>query len=176
MTDQLRLFAGDCTTVFRGARDRTQRGRVVVLVKPDRTVLVHDADGYQPVAWLTRPDALTVEAEDAGDGTNGGFGLTARAGDQTLRIHSHRPFGTARYPVGPAGVPVGRCPDCAGALARTAGTVACLDCETRRSLPAGATVLESTCDDCGLPRVCAERDDGAALERCLDPACASGID
>ena len=61
MPDSIRVFAGECTTTFEGDRTRTQRGRVVVVIKPDRTTLVHDADGYQPVAWLTRPDALTVE-------------------------------------------------------------------------------------------------------------------
>jgi DNA topoisomerase-1 len=172
MSDHLRVFAGECTTVFEGARDRTQRGRVVVLVKPDRTVLVHDADGYQPVAWLTRPDSLTVETDSSGDGAStDGFGLTARAGDQTLRVVSHRTFGTSRYPAGPAGVPVGRCPDCEGALVRAAGDVACLDCETRWSLPAGATVLASTCEHCGLPRLGVDSGDQDG-ERCLDPACA----
>jgi len=61
MPEPIRVFAGDCTTTFEGDRTRTQRGRVVVVIKPDRTTLVHDVDGYQPVAWLTRPDALTVE-------------------------------------------------------------------------------------------------------------------
>jgi DNA topoisomerase-1 len=193
MSDQFRVFAGDCTTVFEGARDRTQRGRVVVLVKPDRTVLVHDADGYQPVAWLTRPDTLTVEsdvppdllaegpngagADSRGDGPSaGGFGLTARAGDQTLRVVSHRTFGTARYPAGAAGVPVGRCPDCAGALVRTAGDVACLDCDVRHPVPAGAAVLDATCDDCGFPRLRVESGVTGDDERCLSPGCGTEAD
>ena len=61
MPDTIRVFAGDCTITFEGDRTRTHRGHVAVVVKPDRTTLVHDTDGYQPVAWLTRPDALTVE-------------------------------------------------------------------------------------------------------------------
>lgn len=69
--DSIRVFAGDCTVSFEGSRDRTQRGRVVVVAKPDRTVLVHDAGGYQPVAWLTRADSLTVESGP------GSFGLVA---------------------------------------------------------------------------------------------------
>ena len=163
MTDDLRIFAGECTTTFTGTRERTQRGHVVVVVKPDRTVLVHDADGYQPVAWLTRPDALTVES------TADGFGLTARTDEQTLRVVSHDRAGSAAYPVSAAGVPVGTCPDCGGALVRTGGDVACLGCAARYSLPAGATVLEETCPDCGLPTMRVER--GAAFELCIDRAC-----
>ena len=67
MPETIRVFAGDCTTTFEGERTRTQRGRVAVVIKPDRTTLVHDADGYQPVAWLTRPDALTVETGGASE-------------------------------------------------------------------------------------------------------------
>ena len=57
----IRTLAGDCTVRFDGRRDRTVRGRVLVVVKPDDTVLVHDIDGYQPVAWLTRPAELTLD-------------------------------------------------------------------------------------------------------------------
>jgi len=61
--------AGDCTVRERDGTDtRQRRGRVVVLVKPDDTVLVHDADGYQPVAWLTRADGVAWEhSPDAPD-------------------------------------------------------------------------------------------------------------
>jgi DNA topoisomerase-1 len=59
---QIRLVVGDCTTELTGGtREQRQRGRVAVVVKPDDTVLIHDAAGYQPVAWLTRPDSLFVE-------------------------------------------------------------------------------------------------------------------
>ncbi|MBB6647236.1 endonuclease NucS domain-containing protein [Halobellus ruber] len=86
MPETIRVFAGDCTTTFEGDRTRTQRGRVAVVIKPDRTTLVHDADGYQPVAWLTRPDALTVET--------GGASETARtAGDSEPQSASGRPSG-----------------------------------------------------------------------------------
>jgi DNA topoisomerase-1 len=178
MTDVMRVFAGECTTIFEGTRERTQHGHVVVLVKPDRTVLVHDADGYQPVAWLTRPDSLTVEANASVDDsvraggaerTGGGFGITARAGDQTLRVVSHRTFGSAQYPTAPAGVPVGTCPSCDDVLVRTGGEVVCLDCGDQYPLPSGASVLESTCADCGLPTVRVER--GNAFEVCLDRSC-----
>ncbi|WP_101298108.1 topoisomerase DNA-binding C4 zinc finger domain-containing protein [Halegenticoccus soli] len=163
MSDTMSVFAGECTTTFEGSRERTQRGSVVVVVKPDKTVLVHDADGYQPVAWLTRPDTVTVET--AGEG----FGITARAGDQTLRVVSHESAGRADYPVSEAGVPVGRCPDCRGALVRTGGDVACLGCGDRYGLPAGATVLEDACESCGLPLMRVDR--GATFEVCVDYAC-----
>lgn len=163
VTDTTQVLAGECTTTFEGSRDRTQRGHVVVVVKPDKTVLVHDADGYQPVAWLTRPEALTVETTPAG------FGVTARTGDQTLRVVSHAMTGRAHYPVSPAGVPVGTCPDCDGALVRRAGEVSCLGCEAAYGLPAGAAVLEDRCGDCGLPRMRVER--GAAFELCVDRDC-----
>ena len=163
--DAIRTFAGECTASFEGTRERTQRGHVVVVVKPDRTVLVHDADGYQPVAWLTRPDSLTVE-EDAG-----GFGLTARTDEQCLRVICHRLAGRAEYPASAAGVPVGDCPDCGGALVRAGGVVTCLGCEAGYPLVSGATVLDDACDDCGLPLMRAAR--GATFEVCVDRACES---
>ena len=45
-----RVIAGDCTVTYTSDDEtHTQRGHVVTLCKPDDTVLVHDADGYQPV-------------------------------------------------------------------------------------------------------------------------------
>ena len=41
----IRTLAGDCTVRFDGRRDRTVRGRVLVVVKPDDTVLV-PSNGY----------------------------------------------------------------------------------------------------------------------------------
>jgi DNA topoisomerase-1 len=161
--DSTRLFAGDCTTTFEGTRDRTTRGRVVVLVKPDRTVLVHDADGYQPVAWLTRPDSLSVEEDGSG------FGLTARADEQVLRVVSHDLARQATYPVSAAGVPVGHHPETGEPLVRTAGAVVGLDSGVEYPLVAGARVLDETCDDCGLPLMRVER--GAVFEVCLDRSC-----
>ncbi|WP_224267770.1 topoisomerase DNA-binding C4 zinc finger domain-containing protein [Haloprofundus salinisoli] len=165
MSEEMRLFAGDCTTTFEGTREQTQRGHVVALVKPDGTVLVHDADGYQPVAWLTRADSVTVEADDSG------FAVTARTDDQTLRVVSNAATGRASYPTTPAGIPVGDCPDCGGALVRTGGDVRCLDCGASHSLPAGAAVLDETCDDCGLPLMRVER--GTTFECCIDYSCES---
>ncbi|MFB6281426.1 MAG: DUF91 domain-containing protein [Haloferacaceae archaeon] len=162
-TDSVRLLAGECTVRFEGERERTQRGRVVVLIKPDRTTLVHDADGYQPAAWLTRPDSLTVEAD--GDA----FGVTARTDEQRLRVVSHAVTARATVPVSPAGVPVGRHPDTGGALVRTGGAVIDLAGDERYPLAAGATVLEAACPDCGLPLMAVER--GAAFEVCLDRDC-----
>ncbi|ELZ82035.1 topoisomerase DNA binding C4 zinc finger [Haloferax gibbonsii ATCC 33959] len=161
--DSIRVFAGDCTVSFEGSRDRTQRGRVVVVAKPDRTVLVHDAGGYQPVAWLTRADSLTVESGP------GSFGLVARAGDQTLTVESNDVTGRAEYPASDAGVPVGSHPDTGDPLVRTNGSVVALDSGTEYRLPAGATVLDETCDDCGLPLMRVER--GAPFEVCIDRRC-----
>ena len=165
MADRTRLLAGDCTVSFEGPRERTQRGHVVILVKPDHTVLVHDADGYQPVAWLTRPDGVTIEHDTEG------FSLRAHAGDQRLSVRSHAPSGIDSFAVSEAGVPVGPCPRCSGPLVRTRGAVRCLDCGDRYGLPAGATVLADRCPDCGLPRMRVER--GDVFELCVDYACES---
>ena len=161
--ESVRIFAGDCTTTFEGTREQTTRGRCVVLVKPDRTVLVHDADGYQPVAWLTRSDTLSVEEDPSG------FGLTARAGDQTLRVVSHDVTGTASYPVSAAGPAVGHHPETGEPLVRANGSVLGLDSGVEFPLVAGAVVLDKTCSDCGLPLMRVER--GAVFEVCIDRAC-----
>jgi DNA topoisomerase-1 len=165
VSDDIRIFAGECTATFTGRREYSNRGHVVVVLKADDTVLVHDADGYQPAAWLTRPTDLTVTTDDDG------FRITAREGDQRLRVVSHRVAGTGQFPATTAGVPVGDCPDCDGALVRADGAVACLDCERDHSLPPGATVTDDTCDDCGLPRLRVER--GRVFDVCLDYACDS---
>ena len=159
MPDAIRAFAGDCTVT---TDDRTHRGRVLVLLKPDRTVLVHDADGYQPVAWLTRADDVTVET--SGDG----FGLTAHLDGRTLRVTSDR-IRRSVYPVTGAGVPVGTSPTTGGPLVRTGGAVVDLDAGTRYPLVAGATVLDERCPDCGLPLMRVDR--GASFEVCIDRAC-----
>lgn len=163
MSQGIRVFAGECTTTFEGTRDREQRGDVVVLIKPDNTVLVHDADGYRPVAWLTRAQTLAYEHDD-------GFALTAADGDQRLRVVAHGEHGGAHYPASTAGSPVGTCPGCDATLVRAGGAVTCLGCEERYGLPAGAVVLADTCS-CGLPRMDVER--GDAFEVCIDYACES---
>lgn len=73
--DSICAFADDCTVSFEGSRDRTQRDRVIVVAKPDKTVLAHDVGGYQPVARLTRANPLTTESGPRL------FGLVTRAGD-----------------------------------------------------------------------------------------------
>jgi len=155
-----RVIAGDCTTEFEGSRSRTQRGHVVCLIKPDNTVLVHDADGYQPVAWLTRPEALTVGADP--------LTVEARDGDQRLRLELHHEHGRADYPAGEAGVPVGRGPEDAP-LVLVRGSVVNTTSGREYPLPAGATVTDGTCEDCGLPLARVER--GAAFEVCVDRSC-----
>jgi DNA topoisomerase-1 len=178
-----RVVAGDCTMEFTGAgaSDRVERGRVVALVKPDRTVLVHDADGYQPAAWLTRPETTFVEHDP--------LVVTATDGEQRLRLTVHEATLDTEVPASNAGVPVGVCPDCAGVtagsdggegddgagggggvLVRARGAVHCTDCGERHGLPAGATVLDSTCE-CGLPTCRVTR--GAEFEVCIDRECES---
>lgn len=161
MHDGIHILAGDCTTISDGSRSREQRGDVLVVVKPDNTVLVHDAEGYQPVAWLTRPESVAMES-----GT-----IIARDGDQLLRVVSHDEHGSARYPASTAGIPVGDCPDCQGTLIRSSGDVTCTGCTARYGLPMDATLTGSRCRDCGLPTLRAER--GRAFEVCLDRTCES---
>jgi DNA topoisomerase-1 len=161
MTDGLRIVAGDCTVRTSGAREGAHRGRVVVVHKPDDTVLVHDATGYQPVAWLTRAETVWTDEE--------GGGLTAIDGDQRLRVEPHDTT-AADHDVSAAGQPVGECPDCGGALVRTAGAVDCLGCGESHGIPRDATVLDEACG-CGRPRLRVER--GRAFEVCLDRECES---
>ncbi|MFB6164420.1 MAG: DUF91 domain-containing protein [Haloarculaceae archaeon] len=162
MHDGTRVLAGECTTTFEGTREREQRGDVLVVCKPDNTVLVHDAEGYQPVAWLTRAESVTLA-----DGT-----LTATDGDQRLRVETHAEYGSASYPTSAAGVPVGACPDCDGSLVRVNAGVRCLGCDDRFGVPRDATVLVDEPDcECGRPRVRVER--GSAFEVCVDRDCES---
>jgi DNA topoisomerase-1 len=168
VTETIRLFAGDCTVTFEGDHERTQRGYVVVVVKPDQTVLVHDAGGYQPVAWLTRADELTTETE--GDS----FTVVARSGGQTLRVTAEASTGQREFRATEAGVPLGDCPECGDALVRAGGEVTCLGCDAAYGLPAGATVLDETCEDCGLPKMRVER--GETFELCVDWRCDSLAD
>ena len=163
MPARLRVLAGDCQVTERGDRSRTYRGRVVILIKPDNTTLVHDADGYQPVAWLTRPDSVVVEGDGAG------FTVTARDGTRQLRVVAETATASRALPVTEAGIPVGTCPDDGGSLVRSRGDVVCLDCEERWGLPAGASVTDATCKTCGLPKIRVER--GEAFHLCLDAAC-----
>jgi DNA topoisomerase-1 len=169
-----RVIAGDSTVEFTGtgSTDRMERGQVVAVIKPDKTVLVHDADGYQPAAWLTRPETTFVERDP--------LAVTAIDGDQRLRLTVHESTLDAEVPVSQAGVPVGVCPDCVGSgedvdagdgvLVRARGAVHCTDCGERYGLPAGAAVLDATCE-CGLPTCRVTR--GAEFEVCIDRECES---
>ena len=156
MTDQVHVIAGRCTTVFEGSREQEQHGEMLVVVKPDNTVLVHDADGYQPVAWLTRPDSVTVTGDT----------VAARGGDQSLTVTVHDSRAHGRHQISDAGLPVGDCPDCGDELLRTDGSIACPTCETASPIPRDATVLDDRCSDCGLPQVRVQR--GCSLVCCPD--------
>jgi len=162
-TRSIRVLAGECTTIYDGDEREEHRGHVAVVVKPDNTVLVHDADGYQPVAWLTRADAVSCARD-------GGFSLTAQSGDERLRVVGHTEDGYGSYPATEAGRPIGECPDCERTLVRAGGAVNCLGCGERYGLPAGASVRGETCD-CGLPRMRVER--GVPFDLCLDRDCES---
>jgi DNA topoisomerase-1 len=161
---RIHVYSGDCTTTYHGGDGpRRERGRVVVVQKPDGTLLVHDAEGYQPVAWLTRANAVHRETDG-----EGGFGLVAVKDDERLRVESHADADHASYGATAAGTEVGTCPDCRGLLVRARGAVTCLDCSAEYGLPRDAATLDATCD-CGLPRMAVER--GARFELCVDRDC-----
>ncbi|MFB6094365.1 MAG: DUF91 domain-containing protein [Halanaeroarchaeum sp.] len=161
MQRSIRMFAGRCTVT---ENDATREGEVVAVVKPDNTVLVHDAEGYQPAAWLTRADAVQVERDD------GGFRLRARKGDDRLAVRGST-IGQAEFAVSPSGPRVGTCPHCEAPLVRDRGSVACIGCGREYPLPRDATLTDDTCEDCGLPTISVER--GDHFEVCLDRECES---
>lgn len=190
MTATTHVFAGECTARFTTLRgrpldadvstsgtetnsddhagdpdrdERVHRGRVVTLVKPDDTVLVHDADGYQPVAWLTRADSVSL-AEDSDR-----IVLTAVDGGERLKVTFDADAQRSSYPVSTAGRPVGTCPDCGSSLVRAHGEIGCLGCRDSHSLPSGATVLAEACEDCGLPQMRVRR--GEVFQLCVDRGC-----
>ncbi|SDR43990.1 endonuclease NucS domain-containing protein [Natronobacterium texcoconense] len=162
--DSIRVLAGDCTVITETGDREEYRGRMTTIVKPDNTVLVHDTDGYQPVAWLTRADSVSSDRSD-------GFTLVAKKDSQRLRIAAHDQDGFANYPASAAGPLVGTCPDCSGALVRSKG-VHCVDCGDRYGVPADATIRDDAANcECGLPRMRVER--GLAFNVCLDRDCES---
>jgi len=165
MQDSMRVVAGDCTVTYENGETEEKRGEVVVLVKPDNTVLVHDDSGYRPAAWLTRPDAVRFERDETG------FSLVAGKGTERLTVESHADYGHAFYPVSPAGTEVGTCPECDCALVRDGGRVVCTGCRATYRLPRDAEITDDTCADCGLPRFRVDRGDTFTL--CLDRACES---
>lgn len=155
-----RLIVGECQVETTGATDRTRRGQVIVLVKPDDTVLVHDVDGYKPVAWLTRAETVSTDMESGV--------ITAVDGDQWLRIEIEQPVINRHVPGSAAGRPVDACPECGGTLVEAGQAVHCIGCRSRFGLPTGATLLEERCT-CGLPRMRVER--GEVIELCIDRTC-----
>lgn len=181
--------AGDCTVRERDDTDtRERRGRVVVLVKPDDTVLVHDVDGYQPVAWLTRADGVAWEhspdsRDDAVTSLDGAddslpptddagpddppFALTARKDRRVLFVTAHETATVVRHDATAAGLPVGDC-RCGGPLVRADGRARCLDCGETYGLPRDATVTDDACE-CGLPRIAVAR--GERFDLCLARDC-----
>ncbi len=159
-TTTLSVLAGECLVHAEG---ETHRGDVVVLLKPDNTVLVHDADGYRPVAWLTRADSVSTRRND-------GFSITAIAGDRSLHVESQAEYGFGEFPASHAGIPVGDCPECDRVLVRSGGLIGCLGCSNRYGLPDGARLLDEGCD-CGLPRMAVDR--GETFELCIDRGCES---
>ncbi|MFB6134466.1 MAG: DUF91 domain-containing protein [Halanaeroarchaeum sp.] len=161
MQQTIRAFAGRCTV---SETDATQEGTVVALVKPDNTVLVHDVDGYQPMAWLTRADAVQVERND------GGFRLRARKSGETLSI-SGADVAHAEFAASPSGPRVGTCPTCTNTLVRQRGAITCVGCGESYPLPRDAVLTDDTCEACGLPTLSVER--GAHFEVCLDRECES---
>lgn len=163
MTESIELLAGDCTVRFEGDEIREERGAVIVLTKPDGTVLVHDRAGYRPAAWLTRAGSVTWHRGDDG------VVIEADDGDRRLSIECHAEYASGRYATSGVGVPVGECPACAGVLVHARGAVACLGCGARHGVHRDATVLDRPCVACGLPLIRVER--GAVFEVCADRGC-----
>lgn len=164
MHDGFRVLAGECTITFEGTHgsESERQGDVLVVCKPDNTVLVNDADGYQPVAWLTRAESVSMS----------GGSVTATDGDQHLRVETREEYGSAHYPASTAGTPVGHCPTCDGTLVRADGSVTCRNCDRSHGLPRDATVLSSATNcECGLPRIRVQR--GRTFRICLDRHCES---
>jgi len=81
--DSIATLAGDCTVRFEGREDHEERGAVLLIEKPDGTVLVHDREGYRPVAWLTRADAVSWSP----DGPTAGLGYDGRRSPLGGRVH-----------------------------------------------------------------------------------------
>lgn len=166
--DAIQVLSGDCSIQFDGDEERHERGSVLVLIKPDNTILVHDRTGYRPVAWLTRADTLSWSQD------HDGFSLDAVDGDRRLRVTCHDEYETDLFGVSITGQPISECPSCNGMLIHYRGTVMCLGCNAHYSIPRDATVLgegADRCDDCGLPSMRVER--GSVFEVCVDRECDS---
>ncbi len=147
--------------------ERVHRGRVVVVWKPDGTLLVHDADGYQPVAWLTRATAV----EEWDESVDGPVTLTAVDGDERLEVAFRSEPARTSHPVTTAGRPVADCPQCGSTLVVARGEVTCLGCGSAYAVPTGGEVTDGRCESCGLPEVQVRR--GESFTVCLDCDCGS---
>ncbi len=155
-----RLVVGECRIEVTGEEQFTQRGQVVVLVKPDRTVLVHDVSGYKPVAWITRGDSVSTDRD-----TNV---ITAVDGDHWLRIDVEQSIIDRQFPGSPAGEPTTNCPDCGGPLVVRRDEIHCIACHERYGLPSDAMLIDEKCS-CGLPKMRVDR--GETFELCVDRTC-----
>lgn len=162
MEDTIRVFAGQCTVRHDGETATESEGSVLTLLKPDNTVLVHDASGYRPAGWLTRADSVRVSL------SQGQLSLEARSDGTALSVRGED-VTVAEYPATAAGEPVGTCPDCGESLVRAAGAVHCLGCGDSYPLARDATVTDGTCETCGLPTISVTR--GADFTVCLDRDC-----
>lgn len=162
-----KVIAGDCSVIFtNGDATHRKRGSVLVVVKPDNTVLVHDKAGYRPAAWLTR--AETVEWTNSIEGRI----LEASQGEKQLRVTCHAEFGNTQYSVSAAGEPVGNCPGCTGPLIYGRNEVTCLGCDAYYSVPRDATVsgnVSERCSECELPTMRVLR--GEEFSVCIDREC-----
>ncbi len=164
MHDEIRVFAGKSTVTHVADETTEGEGEVVVIVKPDNTVLVHDDSGYRPAGWLTRADSIRLSRQD------GTLSLRARKDGETLEVTAVD-IDSAAYPVSPVGPSVGTCARCSGTMVRAAGAVTCVDCGDSYRLPRDATVIGEACADCGLPTISVSR--GETFEVCLDRECES---
>ncbi|RRJ28348.1 endonuclease NucS domain-containing protein [Halocatena pleomorpha] len=165
MTEWIRVYAGDCTAEYQGPVARTARGHVVVLVKPDGTVLVHDRSGYSPAVWLTRAASLAIDHDEHPR-------ITAVDGEQRLTVRFHHLAGCSEYPVSVAGVPVGPSDtaDGTGPYVRSRGPVVDIASGDQYALKRESTVIDQSCA-CGLPLIRIGRAETGDQLRCLDPGC-----
>lgn len=157
----IRLIAGECRVELAGESEAVHHGHLVTILKPDDTILVHDSDGYTPVAWLTRAESVTADAEE--------HVITAVDGDQWLRIDITNATIDNTIPATLAGNAIGTCPDCGGTLVEAESTVTCLGCREQFGIPGDSTILAEEFCECGLPQMRVER--GATLELCIDRSC-----
>ncbi len=163
MSDATRVLAGDCTVRYEGEETREERGAVIVVAKPDGTVLVHDSDGYRPVAWLTRAESVAWHDGDSR--------LDAVDNGRRLIITCHAEHGNGSYRTTRAGSPAGACPECDGVLVDERGAIGCVDCEVRHVVPRDASILDERCTTCDLPHMRVTR--GEVFEVCVDRRCES---